>query len=250
MRRDLFVLSLGLVMFEASSGWARGRRSRSKIARLPKVVRRYVNAWREGRFEMLAGLFAPDGTYVDDVGAPMSGATLVEYAEGFADAQFQLVDIVAEANGFVVHWRIESDDDCSRVIVMRDTLVLTPCTGFIQSAQSLGSAPAPEILALMDEYAAGWTTYDGERSAATFAEAGRYYDPDHPEGITPVELVTLVESLTWAVIVLTFGPVVLKDGRLFTRWEFRLASDGQLILEGSDLVTLQGDKILTVHGSW
>jgi hypothetical protein len=50
--------------------------------------------------------------------------------------------------------------------------------------------------------------------------------------------------------VLTFGPVVLKDGRLFTRWEFRLASDGQLILEGSDLVTLQGEKILTVHGSW
>jgi hypothetical protein len=194
-------------------------------------------------------LFTKDGTYSDDLGLPLSGRTLIDYAEGLKGVHFRVVDVDYESGKFIIHWRV-SEGRCSESIAIRDELVLSGDGSRIQSARSFGYAPSEEILALMDEYAAGWLTYDGERSAATFVEGGKYYDPDHPDGITPSQLITVVEGLTWAVITITFGPVILKDGRLFSRWEMCLADSGQLILQGHDLVTLQAEKILTVRGNW
>lgn len=248
MRRDAFVLAVGAVVLDVSTAWAGGKRG-SSHSELPDVVRRYVNAWREGRPSQLVRLFSDDGTYVDDIGIPISDQALVDYAAGFKHSRFRVVDVEGEGNEFVVHWRV-SAGHCAASIAFRDELVLTSDGKRIRSVRSFGYTPSGEIVALLSEYTAGWNTYDGERSAATFAPDGMYYDPDHPDGITPSELVPVVEALTWAVITGFFGLVTLKDGRLFGRWDLCLADTGQLILQGYDLITLRDDKILTLHGHW
>lgn len=249
MRRDAFVLALGAVALDVSVGWAGEQRRERGQTGVPDVVRRYIAAWREGRASRLPELFTADGTYVDDVGIPISGQALIDYASAFEKSRFRLVEVVTAADKCVVHWRVSSGR-CARSIAVRDELVLSSDGKRIESASSFGYTPSGEIVALMGEYTAGWNTYDGERSAATFAANGMYYDPDHPNGVTPAELVAVVEALTWAVLTGFFGLVMLKDGRLFGRWDMYLAESGQLILQGYDLITLHDDKILKVQGHW
>jgi hypothetical protein len=249
MRRGAFVLGLGVVMLESTLGFAGGHRHKCKERHLPKVVRRYIAGWRDGNPAAVTDLFATDGTYTDDVGAPLSSETLADYVATFGDAHFRLVDVETEDGKYSIHWRV-SHGRCSESIAFRDELVLTSDASLIQSVQSLGYAPSGEVVALLAEYTAGWFTYDGERSAATFVEGGKYYDPDHTDGITPTQLISVIEDLSWAIITGFFGLVVLKDGRLYGRWDMHLADGGYLILQGYDLITLQDDKILTVQGHW
>jgi hypothetical protein len=246
MRRDFFLGTLGVLLMDSSLGLARPHRRRQRNRR-PEVVVKYIAAWRRGDGEQLAALFVDGGVYADDTGVALSGYALQDHVNSFRDARFQVVDVDCSQNAIVVHWRV-GHGRCGDVIEFRDELVLSEDEQRILTVRSLGYPPSEEVAAVLQEYAAGWATYDGERSLATFAEGGIYSDSNYPDGISGQELIAYIESLTWAVIDGLYDLAVLKDGRVFARWNLYLAETGQLLVQGYDVITMQGNEILIVEG--
>lgn len=249
MRRDMFVASLGLVLLQSATGLAAAsdRRGMRPRPRLPRAIEEYISGWRRGDGESVAGLFAEEGSYADDTGVGLKGDALVEYVASFAELRFRVVDVDREDDVFIIHWRIRAGA-CGDSIAFRDEVVLSECGQMISSVASRGYPPSERVAAVLAEYVAGWTNYDGQRTLDTFAEGGLYFDPFNTQGISGAELVAYIEGLTWARITGFYDVAVLKDGRIFARWNLYLVETGELLVQSYDIITMQGDEISMVRG--
>lgn len=249
MRRDMFVASLGSMLLQSATGLAAPseRRWTRRRPRLPRAMEEYISGWLRGDGEGVAALFDEAGSYADDTGVALKGEALVEYVASFAEAQFRVVDVDRQDDGFIIHWRVGAGR-CGDTIAFRDEVVLSECGQMISSVQSRGYPPSEQVGAVLAEYVAGWTNYDGQRTLDTFAEGGLYFDPFNPEGISGAELVAYIEGLTWARITGFYDVAVLKDGRIFARWNLYLVETGELLVQSYDVITMQETEILVVRG--
>lgn len=252
MRRSSFILAAAAVVLESTLALGRThrRRHRGHHHHLPEVVSDYVRAWRRSDGAALAALLVADGAYIDETGAELTGQDLVDYVAGFADSHFHVVDIEDDDDKVVVVWRVGARG-CSRSsLTFRDELFLSDDESRIEEIRSLGSPPTGELAALVDLYASGWLTYQGQLTVSAMVEGGKYYDPSHPDGLSGEALAAEIESLTWAVISPYYDLVVLKDGRVFGRWDMSFADSGYTFLRGYDFLVIQGDEISAVYSYW